>query len=197
MKTIVKQTILALFFVLAGIGSQLAQAQSAYQSNNGQVTVKGTSTLHDLDMKASNGQTNAIFTLSGDQVSGITALTFTVQAEALKSDKSGLDKNAYKAMNTDKHKQITFTLTSGTVTAGSGNNFKVTATGNLNINGTSKRVTLSGNGTFNPADKSISVNGATKFKMSEYGVKPPVLMMGTIKTGNDITIDYQVKLNSK
>ncbi|HLW50310.1 MAG TPA: YceI family protein [Sphingobacteriaceae bacterium] len=178
------------------LGMQKLQAQTNYQSNNGQVTIKGTSTLHDWDMKSSRGQTKATFGLTGDQVTSVTALSFTIVAESLKSDRNGLDKNAYKALNTDKHKQISFTMTSGTVTPAAGNKFKVTATGNLNISGNSKRVTLTGDGQYNPADKSITVTGSTKFKMSEFQVKPPVLMMGTIKTGDDITIDYQVKLNN-
>jgi len=195
MKTqLFKQIGLFSLLIIGGMGMQKLQAQTNYQSNNGQITVKGTSTLHDWDMKSSRGQTKATFALNGDQVSSITALSFTIAVESLKSDKNGLDKNAYKALNTDKHKQISFTMTSGTITPAAGNKFKVTATGNLNISGNSKRVTLTGDGQYNPADKSITVTGSTSFKMSEFQVKPPVLMMGTIKTGDDITIDYQVKL---
>lgn len=195
-KQVFKKTGIIALFILGVLGVQQLQAQTNYQSNNGQVTVKGTSTLHDWDMKSAKGQTKATFGLTGDQVSSITALSFTVAAESLKSDKNGLDKNAYKALDTDKHKQITFTMTSGTVTAAGGNKFKVSATGNLNIAGTSKRVTLTADGQYNPSDKSITVNGSTKFKMTDYQVKPPVLMMGTIKTGDDITIEYQVKLTN-
>ena len=195
-KQIFKKTGMITLFIVGVLGAQQLQAQTNYQSNNGQVTVKGTSTLHDWDMKSAKGQTKATFGLTGDQVSSITALSFTVAAESLKSDKNGLDKNAYKALDTDKHKQITFTMTSGSVTSAGGNKFKVNATGNLNISGTSKRVTLTADGQYNPADKSITVNGSTKFKMTDYQVKPPVLMMGTIKTGDDITIEYQVKLTN-
>lgn len=195
-KQIFKQSGIIAFILFGALSVTTVQAQTNYQSNNGAVTVKGTSTLHDWDMKSSKGQTKATFGLSGDQVTSITALSFTVAAESLKSDKNGLDKNAYKALNTDKHKQISFTMTSGTVTSAGGNKFKVTATGNLNISGNSKRVTLTAEGQYNPGDKSITVNGSTKFKMSEYQVKPPVLMMGTIKTGDDITIEYQVKLTN-
>src|SRR5690554_6910440 len=76
------------------LGMQKLQAQTNYQSNNGQVTIKGTSTLHDWDMKSSRGQTKATFGLTGDQVTSVTALSFTIVAESLKSDRNGLDKNA-------------------------------------------------------------------------------------------------------
>lgn len=172
-------------------------AQTVYQSNATQTTIKGTSTLHDWEMTSSKGQTKATFKVEGDQVTGITALTFTVLAESLKSDRSGLDKNAYKALDTDKHKNITFSMASGTVTSTGKNTFQVKATGNLTIAGTTKQTTITANGQFNPSDKSVSVKGATKFKMTGYQVKPPTVMMGTIKTGDEITIDYNLKLTAQ
>lgn len=194
MKATITKMIAIAIIGFIGITAQQAQAQTSYQSNTGKVTIQGTSTLHDWDMTSSKGQTKATFTIADDQVTGISALTFTVQAESLKSSKNGLDKNAYKALSTDKHKQITFTMTSGKVTSEGGNKFKVTATGNLNIAGTSKPTTITATGQYNPSSKAITVSGSTKFKMTQYNVKPPTVMMGTIKTGDDITIDYQVTL---
>jgi len=181
------------------LASSFAQvtAQTAYQSSTTRTTIKGTSTLHDWDMTSSKGQTKASFTVEGNQIKGISSLSFTVPAESLNSDKSGLDKNAYKALNTDKHKNITFTMTSGTVTPSGNNTFQVKATGNLTIAGTTKQTTITANGQFNPSDKSIAVTGATKFKMTAYNVKPPTVMMGTIKTGDEITVDYNAKLTAQ
>lgn len=187
-----KMTAIAMigFIVLA---FQHVNAQT-YQSSTAKVTIKGTSTLHDWDMTSPKGVVKATFAVSNNQVTTISALSFTVLAESLKSSKSGLDKNAYKALNTGTHKQITFTMTSGQVTAGSGGNFKVSATGNLTIAGTTKVTTIQATGVYNPGDQSISVQGATKFNMTAYKVTPPTVMMGTIKTGDAITIDYSTKL---
>lgn len=171
-----------------------AVAQTNYQSSMTNTTVKGTSTLHDWEMTAANGTTRATFTMTDGSVSSITALTFTVAAESLKSDRSGLDKNAYKALNTGSHKHLTFTMSNGTVTSTGANTFQVRATGSLNIAGTSKQTTITATGRYNTADKSITVNGSTKFKMTEYNVTPPTVMMGTIKTGDEVTIEYSVIL---
>lgn len=169
-------------------------AQETYRSAATQATIKGTSTLHDWDMTSSKGQTTASFIIEGNQVKKINTLTFIVPAESLKSDKSGLDKNAYKALETDRHKNITFTMTSGTIAATGSNTFQVRATGNLTIAGTTKQTTIAATGQFNPSDKSIAVNGSTKFNMTGYDVKPPTVMMGTIKTGDEITVTYSGKL---
>lgn len=167
-------------------------AQQAYTSTATSTVIKGTSTLHDWDMKSSTGNTQASFKVENGEITGISALTFTLNAESLKSSKSGLDKNAYKALSTGKHKTITYKMTSGTV-AKSGSSYTIKTNGTLTIAGTSKPLALTTTATLN-SDGSISVKGSSKFDMSTYGVTPPTVMMGTIKTGDGLTIEYSGKL---
>jgi hypothetical protein len=178
--------------ILVCMYSLPAIGQQSYTSSTTATVIKGTSTLHDWDMKSSNGNIQASFKIENGEITGINALTFTVNAETLKSSKSGLDKNAYKALNTGKHKSIVYKMTSGTVTK-SGTSYTIKTNGMLNIAGTSKALSLTTTATLN-SDQSISVKGSTKFDMSSYGVTPPTVMMGTIKTGDAITIEYNGKL---
>jgi hypothetical protein len=39
-------------------------------------------------------------------------------------------------------------------------------------------------------DASITCTGSKKMKMSEYNVQPPKFMMGAMKTGDAITLEY-------
>jgi hypothetical protein len=55
---------------------------------------------------------------------------------------------------------------------------------------------LMATGVYNPADKSFTVTGVKKMKMTDYNVKPPTALLGTIKTGNDITISYNLKFKA-
>lgn len=197
METRIKRTTLATAVMLLSIPWLTGNAQDTYRSATTHVTINGTSTLHDWNMGSSSGQTTASFTIEGNQVKKINTLTFTVAAESLKSDKSALDKNAYKALDTDKHKNITFTMTSGTVTATGSNAFQVKATGRLTIAGATRQTTIAATGQFNPSDKSVTFNGSTTFKMTVYDVKPPTVMMGTIKTGDEIIVSYNGKLTAQ
>jgi hypothetical protein len=160
------------------------------------VSVKGTSTLHDWEMKSNNkGSCEVVFTLdAGDKLTAINELQFSIPAEALKSGHSGMDKNAYKAMNTDKHKNVNFVLSSAVISPSATNVYQVKVTGNLTIAGVTKKSELAGTAKYNPADKSFVLYGAKKFKMSEFGVKPPTVMMGTIKTGDEITVSFATKV---
>lgn len=160
------------------------------------VSVKGTSTLHDWEMKSNNkGTCDVVFTLdAADKITAINELQFTLPAESIKSGHSMMDKNAYKAMNTDKYKNISFVLTNAAITPSATNVYQVKVTGNLTISGVTKKCELGGTAKYNPADKSFVLFGSKKFNMSEFGVKPPTVMMGTIKTGDEITVSFATKV---
>jgi hypothetical protein len=44
-------------------------------------------------------------------------------------------------------------------------------------------------------DKTITITGAQKIKMSEFGVKPPTFMLGALKVGDVVTVEYNLKFN--
>lgn len=167
-----------------------AMAQVKYHSkDNLSLSIAGTSTMHDWTMKSAKGDVEATFTVGANgQISGLTALSFSTPAEALKSEKSGMDKNAYKALKTSKAPTLSYTLTSATIT---GNVIK--CQGKLTLAGFTKETDLVGTLKAN-ADGSLTVTGTKKISMKEYQIDPPSFMMGTIKTGNDITLTFSVNL---
>ncbi|WP_164974150.1 YceI family protein [Filimonas effusa] len=178
--------------LLAGIQliTLAAMAQVKYQSkDNLNLTVAGTSTMHDWTMKSSKGDVSATFVVAANgQITDLSALTFTTPAEALKSEKSGMDKNAYKSLKTSKAPNLTYTLTSATIT---GNVIK--CQGKLTLAGFTKETDLVATLKAN-ADGTLTVTGTKKISMKDYQIDPPSFMMGTIKTGNDITLTFSVTL---
>ena len=188
-----------LLLVAASSFTILNSINAKFQSTGLDISVKGTSTLHDWEMKSNNkGSVDVVFTLdAADKLTAIPELQFSVPAEALKSGTGGLDKNAYKALNTGKHKNITFSLVSAVVTPSATNVYQVKVTGDLTISGTTKRTDLAGTAKYNPNDKSFVVYGSKKFGMREFNVTPPTVMMGTIKTGNEITVSFATKVIRK
>lgn len=175
------------------LGTSLV-AQTTYQSKSLDINLSGTSTLHDWHMKAAVGSSEASFVVDQqDKLTSLTKLSFTLPATALKSDNNMMDKNTYKALNTKQNPNISFVLSNATVVATGGNNYQLNCVGKLTIAGTTKETDLTATGKYNPADKSFTVTGVKKMKMTDYNVKPPTVMLGTIKTGNDIAIAYNVK----
>jgi polyisoprenoid-binding protein YceI len=148
-------------------------------------------------MGADKGNGNAVFVLDQHGVlTGLTSLTFSMPAESLKSDHKTMDKNAYKAMRTDKHSSITFTAVSSTVKP-YGNKYQVQSKGKLTISGVTRDVDLIAICNVNQADRSIACSGSYKFKMTNYNVTPPSIMLGAIKTGDDITVKFDLLFKTR
>lgn len=186
MRTIRKKIALLLLVQLAAFA---AIAQVKYHAKEGmQFLVSGTSTLHDWTMQSPKGDANALFTFSPDgKLSGLTFLSFAMPAGSLKSDKSGMDKNAYKALKTDKYAAIKYDLTSATVAPDG----TIQCTGKLTLAGVTLDEPLQATAKIN-ADQSITVKGSKKISMKKYSIDPPSFMMGTVKTGNDVTITFEL-----
>lgn len=169
-------------------------AQSKFQSESVSIQLAGTSSLHDWTEKSDQGTGYAVFAVnSNERVTSLSSMTFTLPAKSLKSDHSLMDKNTYKALKTDANANISFVLTSAKLIPLDGDNYEVKCEGKLTIAGTTNDTEITGTGKYNAADKSFTVKGSKKMKMTDYKVKPPTVMFGTIKTGDDITISYTIK----
>lgn len=172
-----------------------AFAQVKYSSkNNAALTVSGTSTLHDWDMKSAQGACEATITVTpAGAITALTGLSFSTQCETLKSGKSAMDKNAYKALKAEQFPAITYTAGAASVSLISGSDYLVKTNGKLTIAGVAKDVQIQATCKVN-ADKSVTVMGSYKISMKDYGMVPPSFMMGTIKTGNDVTLKFDLNL---
>ena len=172
-----------------------AFAQTKYSSKTLSLVVSGTSTLHDWDMKSSAGTFEANFTLNAaGAITAVSGLSFSTKSESLKSGHEAMDKNAYKALKSDKNPNITFVSNTATITNLDATDFTVKSTGKLTIAGATLDVEIVATCKVN-ADKSITIMGSKKISMKEFSMAPPTFMMGTIKTGNDVTLKFDLKLN--
>ena len=180
-------------FLFGGLTHTFAQAK--YHAQTMDVTVSGTSTLHDWEMKSSKGQVDASI-LFANNILTLSGLSFNFPSESLKSGHSMMDNNTYKALKTEKNPNISFVLTSGNVTPSGANTFLFNGMGSLTIAGTTIQTDLVATLKYNPEDKSFTCTGVKKFKMTQYGVKPPTVMLGTIKTGDEISIAYNLNIKN-
>jgi hypothetical protein len=171
--------------------------QTKYQSAGGvKLVIEGTSNIHDWDMSSDKGSCTATFVLNNSGIpTGLDALNFTVPAESLKSEHKAMDKNTYKALSTDKYAVISFTAVSATIRPTGGSGYQLSAKGKLTISGVTKDVQLTATGIMNP-DRSITYSGAYQLKMTDFKVDPPTIMFGSIKTGDNITVKFNLVLKS-
>jgi polyisoprenoid-binding protein YceI len=181
-------------FCIMGFSSSL-HSQTIYKINDSKdidMKLSGTSTLHKwaMDAKTFSGEAQFGFKVgSGEELASIKSLNFSLEVQNLKSGEKGLDKNAYKALKTGTYKDILYKLISATVSPVSNNKYLVKTNGSLTIAGVTKEVTMDVYCIVNK-DASITCNGSKQLKMTDYQVKPPTFMLGAMKTGDAITLDF-------
>ena len=167
--------------------------QNYSASNNVKITVLGTSNIHDWTLVSEKGNcTMVVQQDAAGAVTGMSNLNFTLPVNTLKSEHGNtMDNNAYKAMEASKYPNVSFKSSSVTVKPNGANSYTVTAPGKLTISSGAKDVTLTGTCKVN-ADKSVTITGSYKLKTTDYNVKPISIMLGAIKTGADVTIQYSL-----
>lgn len=168
-----------------------AMAQELHvEPSRGKLEVLGTSNLHDWELKATSFHGKATFITEENQLKAVENLSFTLAVEGLESGKSGMDKNTWKALKSKDHKEISFRADKATTITETGTgNYQVEMTGNLNIAGVSKKVPLTL--TVMLKDK-VHLSGSTDILMTDYGVEPPTALLGTIKTGEKVTVKFEM-----
>ena len=171
-----------------------SRAQVNYTGTAFDLVISGTSTLHSWDMKSAKGTCTAVFTFNNaGQLTGLKALSFSTPANSLKSEHSAMDKNAYKALKTDKSPVITYTMNTGSVVPSSTGMNTLLCKGRLTVAGTTIDEDVTALGKLNP-DGTVTVTGSSKISMKDFNMVPPTFMMGTIKTGNDVVLKFNVTL---
>ncbi|WP_418603050.1 YceI family protein [Hwangdonia sp.] len=186
---ILNLTSIITLFILTAFSTERCFGQE-FKLDNSQSTVivHGTSSLHDWDIKAESHTGHITF--KDINTGEIDKLNVEIMAESLKSGKRAMDKNTYKALNTSEFKKITFSATTAKVLSQiSESKYKVEVVGNLTISGKTNKVTLKFD--IEIDSNKIELNGEKSIKMTDFNIDPPKALLGTITTGDDITIKFK------
>ena len=168
---------------IVGFGQTLTAAR---------ITLEGTSNIHDWEMKSDKASGNASISFGANNaITALNNLNFVLPVESLKSEHKAMDKNTYKAMNSEKYPTLSYTAQTSSVKATGSNSFQIIGHGKLTINGVTKNTDITANCVVNP-DKSVTCTGSYKFKMSLFSVEPPSIMFGTITVGDDLNVKFSV-----
>lgn len=188
-----KYAIAALLLVVLAAPRVSAQDNSqTYTLKEGsKMMVYGTSTIHDWEVEAEGIQGSV--TISSDSSMAIDAASITVPVEKMESGKGGMNKKMYGALDKKKHPNITYKLTEATIDSmdTDAQTFKVNTTGDLTIAGATQSIKMTLDGK-KAADGSYAFTGSKSINMTDYKVDPPSAVFGTIKSGEEVTIKFDL-----
>lgn len=174
-----------IFFVSLGF---YTQAQEKFNFTKHQITVEGTSNIHDweMDVEKINGEVN--LNQQAEQFDFI-SISLQIPVKSMKSGKGKMDRNTYEALKETKHEFIEFTSTEILEIENKGNTtFLVNVKGKLSIAGKTQTVII-------PLEVNTATSSLTaqhELNMNDYGVDPPTAVFGTIKTGESVKINFKL-----
>jgi polyisoprenoid-binding protein YceI len=154
------------------------------------VKIEGTSSIHAWESSSNqvSGEMVLTETKSGKDIH---SLIFRVPVKSIKSGKGLMDSKTYDAFDSDKNPLITFQLTDASEFKISGKEVDAAITGNLIMAGFTKKINIKSSGKI-LSDGSIQFTGSVPIKMSDFKMKPPTAMMGALKTGDAVTVKFDV-----
>ncbi len=123
---------------------------------------------------------------------GARGLDLTVPVATMRSGKAALDKNMLKALKADKHPEIHFGIATPKLGTARGDTLNVSAEGSLTVSGVTRPITVQG--MLIRGKDGVRLEGSHTLKMTEYEVKPPVMMLGTLKVADPVTIFFRLSL---
>jgi polyisoprenoid-binding protein YceI len=171
-------------------------AESLKLEPQSRLWVAGTSTVRAWSCKAGALETSieatpgAVGAVLGGQ-KAVRTLTVTVPAQQLACGNGTMDEHMWKALRAKEHQTIEFRLATYDVSKDA-DGVAGTMTGTLTLGGVQRTITMKARGV--DAGGALHVTGTHALNMKEYGLKPPTLMMGTMKVGEVVTVHFNLFL---
>lgn len=162
--------------------------------------IKGTSTVRSFECKAgaidakvetaAPGATAAL--MAGDKA--VTAALVSIPAAQLDCGNGTMNEHMKKALKIKEHATIEFRIGSYTLTKVP-EGMKAELSGTLTLGGVEKPVTVQAIGK-DEGDGTLRVTGTHELRMTEYGLKPPTLMLGTMKVNERVNVGFDLLLKN-
>ena len=156
------------------------------------VTIAGTSNLRDWKESVNLVSGAMEAEVNTDGSIGLTSIRISMEVLSIKSDMGRvMDSKTYEALKATAHPEIVFTLSAPsrlTPVMDCGNPIPVR--GNLSLAGVCKPVTMQIK-TILIRHGGLEFEGYEDLKMTDFGVRPPSALFGTMRASPDITIHFK------
>ncbi|MBK9336413.1 MAG: YceI family protein [Lewinellaceae bacterium] len=178
----------ALFLVL--VCSHLF-AQSNFSTTGFTMSIKGTSNLHDWESSVKEMRATGTMAADANGLQSVSALSVSIPVKSIKSTKgSVMDNKTYDALQANKHPNIAYKLDKAAITK-KGDGYDIASTGSLTMAGVTNKVDMTVRGKVN-GDGSVTFTGSRKIKMTDYKIKPPSALLGTVTVGDEVEVVFKV-----
>lgn len=158
------------------------------------MTVQGSSSLHDWESQITKAEWKGLFQIENLALVDVKNVEVKIPVESIKSTKGKImDSKTYDAFDAKKHPFIIFSLTSAKINQTAGT---IDAKGTLTMAGATRPIELQAKYKVLPSGE-LQVTVSKALKMTDFKMEPPTAMMGTIKVGDEVTVNFDATINTK
>jgi len=190
MKQILFTTWLAAIMTVSFPLASISQVKAKLILPESKVSVRGTSSMHDWEVGVEDYEVEFSFRNAGNGKMSINNIKAVFSGASVTSDNKIMTGKAKDALMVREHPEIVFdsegvenvTINDGKISG----NLK----GELSLRGVTKSIDISFSG--NISGDRIIISGSEEVNMADYGMKPPTALLGTLKTGEKVTVELRL-----
>ena len=189
---------IAALLLLAPTATAQSQSMNAYQSvaaEDSRMWVAGTSTIHDWECPVNDFTTEIRAAEDGETLTSIGRVMVTATVESIECEKGKMNRKLQDALESDDHPEVTFAAESAEI-ATTDDARTASAAGTLTMAGETRDLTV--DATISRTDDGrILLTGRAPILLSNFGIDPPTALLGTLKTGDEVFVRFEVVLSEQ
>lgn len=187
------KTLFIKFLILVVAVALPGQTTAQSQLKSFTLKVAGSSTLHEWESGVEKIEWKGQLVQDDKKNFSIQGIEVKIPVTSIKSQHGKLmDGKTYEAFNSEKNPYILFKPRSLTQKLVNGEGL-LTIEGDLTMNGVANAIVLS-IAVKNLPNGEMRFSGTRTLKMSDYKMKQPTAMMGTVKVGDEVTVKFDLTL---
>ncbi|HPT11265.1 MAG TPA: YceI family protein [Bacteroidales bacterium] len=191
MKTNFKPGFLLVLMLTSSILTVAGQPTVVLIPSESKIVISGTSNLHEWEEKLEKFDISMQIQPRGTNIGSIKNVSFSSKSAAVKSDNSIMTGKTHDALQVEKNPDIIFRSSEASVPDSQGSSIKGTLVGDIILNGVTRQIAISYTGVIS-GDR-LEISGSQELNMTDYNIKPPTALMGTLKTGNKVTVTFSLR----
>jgi len=164
-----------------------------------ELSFEGTSTLHGFRCKTTKLQATVQVDAAYSEARltelrrPLRSIEVVIPVRSLSCGNKGLEENMFKALRADLYPDIRYELSTYEIPSGSvtDNGFTLRAVGKLTIAGKQSTIEMLIKADRLP-DGNAKATATQPVLMTDFGIKPPVFMLGTLRTGKKVVVSFKL-----
>jgi polyisoprenoid-binding protein YceI len=187
----------AILIISMGIIPDNVFSQDVYNVKSHEVVIEGTSNLQSWTAGITELKGQFTIKVENGKILEVQDARITIDAGSIEgSEGRRMNAKIYETLDTRNNPQISFVLREVNSLAENPGTFIVESRGVITIAGVSRNIPLRAVGRVLP-NGDIEFSGTHNILMSDHRMTPPTALLGALRTGDEVVLNYKVVLNKK